>query len=95
MEYQPLQRCPYLLFHDIQRPKVQLGDITVSSGPVGTWGSIAAEVCLEVQSEPTGFSARLIIRTDVYPIEIADTIVGLFVEAIGEGPERLAARTSG
>ena len=34
---------------------------------------------------------RLIIRTDVYPIEFADTIVGLFVETIGEGPERLAA----
>jgi hypothetical protein len=95
MEYRPLQGCPYLLFHDIERSSIQFGDATVTDAKIGKWSQIGAEVCLEVQAGPKGFSVRLIIRTDVYPVELADTIGRLFTETIDEGPERLAARTSG
>lgn len=95
LAHRPLQGCPYLLFHDIHKPRIRLGDVTVTDAQVGGWTSIGAEVCLEVQAVPAGFAARLVVRTDVYPAGMAGTIGGLFIETIDEGPERLAARTSG
>ncbi|HEY2578293.1 MAG TPA: AMP-binding protein [Streptosporangiaceae bacterium] len=95
MEHRPLQGCPYLLFHDIQKPEIQFGDVTGTEAQVGTWTSIGAEVCLEVQSGPAGFFVRLVVRTDAYPAGMAGTIGRLLIETIDEGPERLAARTSG
>jgi hypothetical protein len=95
MEHRPLQGCPYLLFHDIQKPSLRLGDIIATAARVGAWTSIGAEVCLEVQAGPAGYITQLVVRTDVYPAAMAETIGRLVIETIDEGPERLAARTAG
>jgi mycobactin peptide synthetase MbtE len=95
IDYAPLQGCPYLLFHDMHRPAIRLGDARVRyASEVFTWTSIGAELCLEVQAGPAGFAMALVIRTDVYPVELAGTIGELLSETIGEGPERLALRTA-
>jgi hypothetical protein len=51
---------------------------------VGTWGSIGAEVCLEVRSETAGFSARLIIRTDVHVTAIASAQLRCDTEVVSK-----------
>lgn len=95
IEYAPLQGCPYLLFHDMSRPAIRLGDVPIRyASEVFTWTSIGAELCLEVQAGSDGFSMALVTRTDVYPVELAGTIGELLFETIGEGPERLAQRTA-
>lgn len=77
-------------------PTIRLGDATGTTTPAfGGWDRSLADLCAEVRPRPAGgISLNVVLRTDLYPADLAGDIGRLFLEIIEEGPGSLAQRTA-